>query len=89
MAVPPLGADPDAAFAQLHEVHADLMRVHPGAGTLSAGMTGDLESAVRHGRRACVSNCAARVSTDSLEMITSHTWNTSHTRISAVDRRIS
>lgn len=49
MAVPPLGADPDAAFAQLHEVHADLMRVHPGAGTLSAGMTGDLESAVRHG----------------------------------------
>ncbi|WP_107983455.1 YggS family pyridoxal phosphate-dependent enzyme [Rhodococcus sp. OK519] len=49
MAVPPLGADPDAAFAQLHAVHADLVRVHPGATTLSAGMTGDLESAVRHG----------------------------------------
>lgn len=49
MAVPPLGADPDAAFAQLREVHADLTRVHPGARTLSAGMTGDLEAAVRHG----------------------------------------
>lgn len=49
MAVPPIGADPEAAFAQLHEVHADLLRVHPGAGMLSAGMTGDLESAVRHG----------------------------------------
>lgn len=49
MAVPPLGADPDAAFAQLHEVHADLLRLHPTATTLSAGMTGDLEAAVRHG----------------------------------------
>lgn len=49
MAVPPLGADPDAAFAQLNEVHAELRRLHPAATTLSAGMTGDLEAAVRHG----------------------------------------
>lgn len=49
MAVPPLGTDPDAAFASLGAAHQDLMRVHPRARTLSAGMTGDLESAVRHG----------------------------------------
>ncbi|QCQ91493.1 YggS family pyridoxal phosphate-dependent enzyme [Rhodococcus sp. SGAir0479] len=49
MAVPPLGADPDAAFAQLNAVHSELLRLHPAARTVSAGMTGDLEAAVRHG----------------------------------------
>ncbi|MFE3289850.1 YggS family pyridoxal phosphate-dependent enzyme [Rhodococcus sp. NPDC059234] len=49
MAVPPLGADPDAAFATLAELHRTLLLEHPDATMLSAGMTGDLESAVRHG----------------------------------------
>lgn len=49
MAVPPLGADPDAAFADLQEIHDALVQQHPGATELSAGMTGDLEAAVRHG----------------------------------------
>ncbi len=49
MAVPPLGADPDVAFATLAETHRAVLRDHPDARTLSAGMTGDLESAVRHG----------------------------------------
>ncbi len=49
MAVPPLGSDPDEAFERLQVVHADLLVSHPGATELSAGMTGDLEAAVRHG----------------------------------------
>lgn len=49
MAVPPLGADPDTAFAALAEEHRRVRADHPGAGELSAGMSGDLEAAVRHG----------------------------------------
>lgn len=49
MAVAPLGADPDAAFARLAEVSAELRRNHPGASAISAGMSGDLEAAIRHG----------------------------------------
>lgn len=49
MAVPPLGADPDEEFARLAGVHAAVRRDHPSATVLSAGMTGDLEAAVRHG----------------------------------------
>ncbi|MFD1813031.1 YggS family pyridoxal phosphate-dependent enzyme [Rhodococcus gannanensis] len=49
MAVPPLDADPDAAFATLAATHRDVVRDHPDARTLSAGMTADLEIAVRHG----------------------------------------
>lgn len=49
MAVPPIDADPDAAFADLAELHHGLLRRHPGATELSAGMTADLEAAVRHG----------------------------------------
>jgi hypothetical protein len=49
MAVPPLDADPDAAFADLESLHRRLSADHPGALELSAGMTGDLEAAVRHG----------------------------------------
>ncbi|OZD04729.1 YggS family pyridoxal phosphate-dependent enzyme [Rhodococcus sp. 06-235-1A] len=49
MAVPPLDADPDAAFADLESLHNRLLVDHPGALELSAGMTGDLEAAVRHG----------------------------------------
>ncbi|SNT22186.1 YggS family pyridoxal phosphate-dependent enzyme [Rhodococcoides kyotonense] len=49
MAVPPLDADPDAAFADLAGLHRDLLVNHPEATQLSAGMTSDLEAAVRHG----------------------------------------
>jgi pyridoxal phosphate enzyme (YggS family) len=49
MAVAPLAADPDEAFARLAAVAADLRRSHPQATMISAGMTGDLEAAVRHG----------------------------------------
>ncbi|WP_328411419.1 YggS family pyridoxal phosphate-dependent enzyme [Nocardia sp. NBC_00403] len=49
MAIPPLDVDPTAAFARLAAVHARLLRDHPGARELSAGMSGDLESAIEHG----------------------------------------
>ncbi len=49
MAVPPLGVDPDAAFAALAAEHQRIRVAHPGATQLSAGMSGDLEAAVRHG----------------------------------------
>jgi pyridoxal phosphate enzyme (YggS family) len=49
MAVAPLGADPDEAFARLEEVAAEVRSQHPDAVTVSAGMSGDLEAAVRHG----------------------------------------
>ncbi len=49
MAVAPLGAEPGPAFERLAVVHRDLVAQHPGATLLSAGMSGDLEEAVRHG----------------------------------------
>jgi PLP dependent protein len=49
MAVAPQGADPAAAFARLAEVAAALRADHSGATTVSAGMSGDLEQAVRAG----------------------------------------
>ena len=49
MAVAPADADPDAAFARLAEVAARLRQDHPDAVVVSAGMSGDLEAAVRHG----------------------------------------
>ncbi len=49
MAVPPLGSDPDRAFAALATEHRRVLSSHPGATELSAGMSGDLEAAVRHG----------------------------------------
>ena len=49
MAVAPLGEEPDVAFARLADVRASVVRDHPEATTLSAGMSGDLEAAVRHG----------------------------------------
>jgi PLP dependent protein len=49
MAIAPLQADPDEAFARLAEVSADLRSAHPSASVVSAGMSGDLEAAVRHG----------------------------------------
>jgi pyridoxal phosphate enzyme (YggS family) len=49
MAVAPLDADPEAAFAAVAAAAARLRAAHPGAAVLSAGMSGDLEAAVRHG----------------------------------------
>jgi PLP dependent protein len=49
MAVAPLGWEPDRAFARLAELRSRLVATHPGATVLSAGMSGDLEAAVRHG----------------------------------------
>jgi PLP dependent protein len=49
MAVAPLGGDPDAAFARLADVAAVLRGSHPDAAIVSAGMTADLEAAIRHG----------------------------------------
>ncbi len=49
MAVAPLGADPDAAFARLHDLHERLLADHPKASVRSAGMSDDLEAAVAHG----------------------------------------
>ena len=49
MAVPPIEADPDMAFGRLAELSAAVRAVHPGADAISAGMSADLEAAVRHG----------------------------------------
>lgn len=49
MAVAPLLADPDPAFTRLAELAHKVRAAHPQATMLSAGMSGDLESAVRHG----------------------------------------
>jgi PLP dependent protein len=49
MAVAPLGWEPERAFARLAEVYESFRSVHPGAVALSAGMSGDLEIAIRYG----------------------------------------
>lgn len=49
MGVAPLGGDPDAAFAELAEVAARVRELAPGATWISAGMSADLEDAVRRG----------------------------------------
>ncbi|WGL53864.1 YggS family pyridoxal phosphate-dependent enzyme [Nocardioides sp. BP30] len=49
MAVAPLGADPAEAFARLATIRAGFLHRHPDATRLSAGMSGDLEQAIRHG----------------------------------------
>lgn len=49
MAVAPLGADPDAAFERLAGIAARLRADHPDAVAISAGMSADLEAAVRNG----------------------------------------
>lgn len=49
MAVAPLGADPEPAFERLAAVAAKLRESYPEAVEISAGMTADLEVAIRHG----------------------------------------
>mgnify|MGYP002653069024 CR=1 FL=1 len=49
MAIPPLGQAPERAYERLALVHEDLLRGYPKATDRSAGMSGDLEVAVRYG----------------------------------------
>jgi len=49
MSVPPLGSDPDDAFDRLAAISGRVRDSHPGADAISAGMSHDLEAAVRHG----------------------------------------
>lgn len=49
MAVAPLGEDPAPAFQRLARVAADVRTLEPSATWVSAGMSGDLEAAVRTG----------------------------------------
>jgi PLP dependent protein len=49
MAVAPFGADPEWAFRSVAAAAAALRASFPQASTLSAGMSGDLEVAIRHG----------------------------------------
>jgi pyridoxal phosphate enzyme (YggS family) len=49
MAVAPVGEDPAAAFGRLAAIRADFLTHHPAASRLSAGMSGDLEQAIRAG----------------------------------------
>jgi pyridoxal phosphate enzyme (YggS family) len=49
MAVAPLGEDPRAAFERLARLADEVRRVDPSATWVSAGMSGDLEDAVRTG----------------------------------------
>jgi pyridoxal phosphate enzyme (YggS family) len=49
MAIAPLDVEPEAAFEQLAGVAQRLRAAHPDATVISAGMSGDLEAAVRYG----------------------------------------
>ena len=49
MAVAPIGWDPEIAFRELAGVAARIRVSHPGATDISAGMSGDLEAAIKHG----------------------------------------
>jgi pyridoxal phosphate enzyme (YggS family) len=49
MGVAPLGGDPGEAFATLAAIASDVRAQVPEATWISAGMSGDLEDAVRHG----------------------------------------
>lgn len=49
MAVAPLGGNPEVAFATLLRIAERLRRDHPEAVQISAGMSGDLESAIAAG----------------------------------------
>lgn len=49
MTVAPLGVEPDTVFERLAQISEALRAAHPEADWVSAGMSSDLESAVRHG----------------------------------------
>ena len=49
MSVPPVEMNPNEAFAQLAVIHKEFMELFPAATSLSAGMSGDYETAISHG----------------------------------------
>ena len=49
MSVPPVGMDPEKAYSQLALIHTEFMNRFPNAKSLSAGMSGDYETAITHG----------------------------------------
>ena len=49
MSVPPVEMNPNEAFAQLAVIHKEFMELFPAAKSLSAGMSGDYETAISHG----------------------------------------
>lgn len=49
MGIPPLDWDPELAFDRLQSEHRRVLDAHPNAVGLSAGMSDDLEIAVKHG----------------------------------------
>ncbi len=49
MAVAPLGEVPESAFSRLARIHSDFRQQFPFAASLSAGMSGDFETAIEHG----------------------------------------
>ena len=49
MTLPPRSADPDAVFARLAEISAQLRRDYPAATAISAGMSHDYPAAIRAG----------------------------------------
>jgi pyridoxal phosphate enzyme (YggS family) len=49
MAIAPLDWEPDRAFADLAGIAANVRAAHPSATMLSAGMSGDMESAIHYG----------------------------------------
>jgi len=49
MAIAPLHADPAVAFAPLRSCSLAVRAVRPEATMISAGMSGDLEAAIRNG----------------------------------------
>jgi hypothetical protein len=49
MGIPPLDWDPEQAFDRLQSEHRRVLESHPNAVGLSAGMSNDLEIAIKHG----------------------------------------
>jgi len=49
MAIPPLDGDPDAVFARLRALRAQVATSHPDIVELSMGMSGDMEVAIANG----------------------------------------
>ena len=49
MSVPPVGMDPEKAYSQLAVIRTEFMNRFPNAKSLSAGMSGDYETAISHG----------------------------------------
>jgi pyridoxal phosphate enzyme (YggS family) len=49
MSVPPVGMDPEKAYSQLAVIRTEFMNRFQNAKSLSAGMSGDYETAISHG----------------------------------------